>query len=136
MTRQLEDVERDSPRASKILVALFSAILAFVVFALGWQQWVYSQNKDDMKVWESRYEELIRSLQNRQDILRQRHEDLVAENTRQDLRMAKDYVTLERYSCDMKDLKDTVKEGFKRLDAQLNEPNRLGKTNLDARGGR
>jgi C4-dicarboxylate-specific signal transduction histidine kinase len=130
MTEQFEDVARESPRASKVLVGLFSALIGFVVLGLGWQQWVYTQQREDVskqisqshqdvKDIAARQDALISALTNRQDILRQRHEQLAEANSQQDVRIAKEYVTLERYSCDVAEIKKSLDKGISRIEAQI-----------------
>jgi len=119
MTEQFADVIRESPRASKVLVALFSCLIAFVVLALGWQQWVYSQQRQDVREIALRQEGLIKALADRQDTLRAALYDLRDVNSRQDIDIAKQTERTERYSCDVKELKEAMKAGFDKLATKI-----------------
>lgn len=123
MTQSIKDAAA-KPWVGTVLLALYSALIAFVIFALGWQWQVYQEHKRDIKEILDGQNAKISALTTRQDIIRQRHESLQADNYAQDQRIAKEYVTLERYSCDVKDLKEYMKEGFHRLTVQIDEVNK------------
>lgn len=123
MTQQMrEAISR--PWVGTALLTLYSALIAFVIFALGWQWQQHTEHKREMKEISSLQNARIDALNSRQDILRQRHEALIADNYNQDQRIAREYVTLERHGCDVKDLKEYMKEGFTRLARQIDEASR------------
>jgi hypothetical protein len=125
MTEKMRDAAaKERPWIGTALLALYSTILAFIVFALGWQWQIYSDHKKDIKEALDKQNAAIAALTTRQDIIRQRQETLQADNYSQDQRISREFVTLERYSCDLKDLKDTMKEGFSRITKQVDEFNK------------
>jgi predicted negative regulator of RcsB-dependent stress response len=119
MRQQFEDVSRESPRASKVLVVLFSGLIAFVVLALGWQQWVYSQQRTDIKETAIRQETMITTLTTKQDLMWNHLSELKKESNAQNVEIAKAAEKLDRYNCDLKDLKDTMKGGFEKLSTKF-----------------
>jgi hypothetical protein len=129
MTKQFSDVSRDNPTLSKVLVVLFSVILVFVTLALGWQQWVYSQQRADVQAITGRQDLIISELKARQDRLASKHDDLAAQNAQQDQRIAREYVTLERYACDLREMKDSIKTGFESVTRQFEVVNRNASSN-------
>lgn len=119
LTKHVEDALGGNPTLSKILVGLFGTMLTMLTIMAAGQYWLYQQQRADINFRLQNQDAEIGFLKNRQDMMFTRQQGLESDRKEMDVRIAKEYVSLERYMCDVKDLKETMRDGFKNIEHRI-----------------